>query len=175
MIYFLDQGRFFHRYIEIGNNEGEDMHTVQRIVVTVVIVLFYMTSVSFAEDIFLEEQDGMIYYCGDRNYPLWSMGNRVAAVADLSSAYIADENEKWRLIGFLSFPVLLNKNDYLKGAIALNEEIRECWFWQKMKTGDFFFYRDGRPGNKVEGEAFLRELSVYSMLLEAAELNAADF
>ena len=54
MIYFLDKGRFFHRYIEIGNNEGEDMHTVQRIVVTVVIILFYMTSVSFAEDIFVE-------------------------------------------------------------------------------------------------------------------------
>lgn len=148
------------------------MFAMQRVLVAVVVCLLYMMPVTFAEGKIFEEHDGIMYYCGDLNYPLWSMGNRVAAVADLSSAYIADENEKWRLIGFLSFPLVLDKNN-INGAVALEDEIRECWFWQKNKTGDFFFYRDGRAGNKVEGIAFERELSVYQMLLESAELHAA--
>ena len=150
------------------------MQAVQRLFVVGIVSLLCMTSVAFAGDVFFEEQDGIIYYCGNRDYPLWSMGNRVAAVADLSSAYIADENEKWRLIGFLSFPLLLNNSNFLNNAVALDDEIRECWLWQKKKTGEFFFYRDGRAGNKVEGTAFLRELSVYQMLLDAAELQTAD-
>ena len=151
------------------------MKIIRHLFAAVVVSFLCMTSVVYAEAVFFEEQDGIIYYCGDRSYPLWSMGNRVAAVADLSSAYIADENEKWRLIGFLSFPLLLNGNNSLNGAVALNEEVRECWFWQKKKTGEFFFYRDGRPGNKVEGTAFWRELSVYGMLLEAAELQTVNY
>lgn len=121
-----------------------------------------------------EERDGIAYYRGDPNFPVWSMGNRVGAVADLSSAYISDTNEKWRLIGFLSFPVVLRERAGLRAAIPLEDELRECWFWQKVKTGDFFFNRNGIPGNKVEGEAFWRELSVYQMLLEAAEINMAQ-
>lgn len=120
-----------------------------------------------------EERDGIAYYHGDPNFPVWSMGNRVGAVADLSSAYISDTNEKWRLIGFLSFPVVLRERAGLNAAIPLEDELRECWFWQKVKTGDFFFNRNGIPGNKVEGEAFWRELSVYQMILEAAEINMA--
>lgn len=160
---------------KFNRNEGDDMKIIRHLFAAVVVSFLCMTSVVYAEDVFFEEQDGIIYYCGDRSYPLWSMGNRVAAVADLSSAYIADENEKWRLIGFLSFPLLLNGNNSLNGAVALNEEVRECWFWQKKKTGEFFFYRDGRPGNKVEGTAFWRELSVYGMLLEAAELQTVNY
>ena len=125
------------------------------------------------EEKIFEERDGIAYFHGDPNFPVWSMGNRVGAVADLSSAYIADTNEKWRLIGFLSFPVVLRERAGLRAAIPLEEELRECWFWQKVKTGDFFFNRDGIPGNKVEGEAFWRELSAYQMLLEAAEINMA--
>ncbi|MBO4853082.1 MAG: hypothetical protein J5477_05590 [Schwartzia sp.] len=125
------------------------------------------------EEKIFEERDGIAYYHGDPNFPVWSMGNRVGAVADLSSAYISDTNEKWRLIGFLSFPVVLREKAGLRAAIPLEEELRECWFWQKVKTGDFFFNRDGIPGNKVEGEAFWRELSAYQMLLEAAEINMA--
>ncbi len=151
------------------------MYVVRRVFVLAVIGLLCMMSVAFAEEIFMEEKDGIIYYCGDVNYPFWSMGKRAAAVADLSSAYIADENGKWRLIGFLSFPVILDRYDRFKGAVALDEDIRECWFWQKMTTGDIFFYRDGRVGNKVEGEAFTQELNVYRMLLEEAELHTADF
>ena len=161
------------RFLRLKENESEGMYAMQRVFVGIVVSLFFMMSVAFAEKVVLEERDGIIYYCGDQNYPLWSMGTRVAAVADLSSAYIADENEKWRLIGFLSFPLVLNKNDYLNGAIALEEKIHECWFWQKNKTGEVFFYRDGRVGNKVEGMAFRRELCVYHMLLEAAELHAS--
>lgn len=133
----------------------------------------YLTPLASAEENLFVEQDGMIYYHGDTNYPIWSMGNRVGAVADLSSAYIADDNGKWRLIGFLSFPVVLRKNASLDDAIPLEDELRECWFWQKSKTGDIFFYKDGRAGNKVEGKAFERELSVYYLLLEAAESNMA--
>ena len=148
------------------------MLAVQRALVVVVVCLLYMMPIASAEVKNIEEHDGIMYFCGDPNYPLWSMGNKVAAVADLSSAYIADENEKWRLIGFLSFPLVLDKNN-LNVAVALEEEVRECWFWQKIKTGDIFFYRDGRAGSKVEGVAFERELSVYQMLLEAAEFHAA--
>ena len=127
-----------------------------------------------SEEQIFEEKDGILYSHGDLNYPAWSMGNRVGAVADLSSAYISDANEKWRLIGFLSFPVVLRARGGLTAAIPLEEEMRECWFWQKVKTGDFFFNRDGIPGNKVEGEAFWRELSAYQMLLESAEANLAQ-
>ena len=126
-----------------------------------------------SEETVFVENDGILYYHGDPNFPVWSMGNRVGAVADLSSAYISETNEKWRLVGFLSFPVVFRARGGLATAIPLEEEIRECWFWQKVKTGDFFFNRDGIPGNKVEGEAFWRELSAYQMLLEAAEANMA--
>ncbi len=142
-----------------------------RILALFCFVFLFTTPSVYAENQNFQEQDGIIYYAGDLNYPVWSMGNRVAAVADLSSAYIADENEKWRLIGFLSFPVVLNKTSNFEGAAVLEEDLRECFFWQKMRTGDVFFDRDGHPGNKVEGQAFSRELSVYHMLLEAAELN----
>ena len=137
------------------------------------LLLLAMTSNAFAEDKVFEEIDGIACYHGDPNYPVWSMGNRVGAVADLSSAYIVEESEKWRLIGFLSFPVVLHEQGGMEAAIPLEDEWRECWFWQKLKTGEFFFNRDGRAGNKVEGKSFALELAAYQMLLEAAEANAA--
>ena len=124
------------------------------------------------EEFFFAETDGISYYCGDPNYPVWSKGRRVAAVADLSSAYISEDDGKWRLISFLSFPVVLREKGGFSSALPLEEELRECWFWQKTKTGEIFFYREGRPGNKVEGAAFLLERIVYGMLLDAAERNA---
>ena len=141
--------------------------------VLLVMFLLTMTSSSFAEEKLFVEIDGVAYYHGDSNYLVWSMGNRVGAVADLSSAYIVEDNEKWRLIGFLSFPLVLRGQGEINEAIPLEEEWRECLFWQKLKTGEFFFYRDGRAGNKVEGKAFARELTAYQMLLEAAEANMA--
>ena len=136
-----------------------------------VMLLLIMTSTAFAEENVFIEIDDVAYYHGDPNYPVWSRGKRVGAVADLSSAYIVEEDEKWRLLGFLSFPVVLREQGGIKEAIPLEEEWRECWFWQKIKTGEFFFYRDGRAGNKVEGKAFECELRVYQMLLDAAETN----
>ena len=134
-----------------------------------------MTSAASAEEkekIFVE-QDGVIYYHGNHNFPVWSLGNRVGAVADLSSAYISDDNGKWKLICFSSFPIVVRKNGNINEAVPLEDEWRECRFWQKIRTGEFFFFRDGRVGNKVEGKAFARELSVYKMLLESAENNMA--
>ena len=139
--------------------------------VFLLMLLLAATSTSFAEENVFEEKDGVTYYHGDANYPIWSMGNRVGAVADLSSAYIVEEDEKWRLIGFLSFPLVLRGQGGMEAAIPLEDEWRECWFWQKVKTGEFFFYRDGRAGNKVEGKSFTRELIVYQILFEAAEAN----
>lgn len=133
---------------------------------------FVLASTVFAEEKVFEEKEGVAYYHGDPNYPVWSMGNRVGAVADLSSAYIVDENDKWRVFGFLSFPFVLQEHGGMEAAIPLEEELRECWFWQKVKTGEFFFNRDGRAGNKVEGKAFSRELAAYQMIMEAAEANA---
>ena len=141
--------------------------------VFLLLLLLSMTSTSFAEENVFEEKDGMAYYHGDPNYPVWSMGNRVGAVADLSSAYIVEENEKWRLIGFMSFPIVLHEPGGMDAAIPLEDEWRECWFWQKIKTEEFFFNRDGHAGNKVEGKAFERELNAYRMLLDAAEANMA--
>ena len=126
-----------------------------------------------AEEIIFVEQDGVVYYHGNRNYPVWSMGKRVGAVADLSSAYILDDNGKWKLIGFLSFPIVVRQSGSINTAVPLEEEWRECCFWQKVKTGEFFFFRDGIVGNKVEGKAFARELSVYKLLSESAEYNMA--
>ena len=139
--------------------------------ICLLMLLLIMTSTTFAEDKDFVDIDGVTYYHGDSGFPVWSMGNRVGAVADLSSAYIVEEDEKWRLIGFLSFPVVLREQGGTEGAIPLEEEWRECWFWQKLKTGEFFFNRDGRAGNKVEGQAFWRELTAYQMLLDAAEAN----
>ena len=139
--------------------------------ILIVMFLLIMTLTAFAEESEFIEIDGVAYYHGDPNYPVWSMGKRVGAVADLSSAYIVEEDEKWRLLGFLSFPVVMREKGGIKEAIPLEEEWRECWFWQKLKTGEFFFYRDGRAGNKVEGNAFAYELTVYQMLLDAAEEN----
>ena len=131
--------------------------------ICLLMLLLIMTSTTFAEEKDFVDIDGITYYHGDPGFPVWSMGNRVGAVADLSSAYIVEEDEKWRLIGFLSFPVVLREQGETEGAIP--------WFWQKLKTGEFFFNRDGRAGNKVEGQAFLRELTAYQMLLDAAEAN----
>lgn len=141
--------------------------------VVLFIFLLAMTATSFAEEKVFEEKDGVTYYHGDTNYPVWSVGNRVGAVADLSSAYIVEEDEKWRLIGFLSFPIVLHGQGGIEAAILFEDEWRECWFWQKVKTGEFFFNRDGRAGNKVEGKSFACELTAYQMLLDAAEANAA--
>ena len=141
--------------------------------VLLVILLLMMTSTTFAEEQLFTEMDGVTYYHGDPNYPVWSMGNRVGAVADLSSAYIVEENEKWRLIAFLSFPLVFHGSGEINAAIPLEEEWRECWFWQKLRTGEFFFNRDGRASNKVEGKSFMREWTAYRMLLEAAEKNMA--
>ncbi len=139
--------------------------------VCMMMLLLILTSTTFAEDKVFVEMDDIAYYHGDPNYPVWSKGKRVGAVADLSSAYIVEEDEKWRLLGFLSFPVVLSGQGGITEAIPLEEEWRECWFWQKLKTGEFFFNRDGRAGNKVEGNAFAYELTVYQMLLDAAEEN----
>lgn len=144
---------------------------MRRVIWFVLFCWLFMENTAFSEEKMFEEKDGIAYYHGDPNYPVWSMGNRVGAVADLSSAYIVEENEKWRLIGFLSFPVVLQGQGEIENAVSLEDEWRECWFWQKLKTGEFFFNRDGYPGNKVEGNAFVHELAAYQMLLDAAELN----
>lgn len=144
---------------------------MRQIVLVTLFCLLSVTNTAFVQEKVFEEKDGITYYHGDLNYPVWSMGNRVGAVADLSSAYIVEENEKWRLIGFLSFPVVLRGRGENGEAIPLEEEWRECWFWQKLKTGEYFFNRDGYPGNKVEGNAFVHELAAYQMLLDAAQIN----
>lgn len=121
-----------------------------------------------------ETVDGVTYYHGDPNFPVWSEGNRVGAVADLSSAYISDANERWRLVGFLSFPVVLRGKSGFRDVIPLEEEARECFVWQKVRDGSFFFNRDGRPFRKVEGSAFAREARVYPMIFEAAVANMGE-
>lgn len=144
---------------------------MRKIILLTMFCLLFTTTTAFSEGNTFQEKDGIIFYQGDPNYPVWSMGNRVGAVADLSSAYIVEENEKWKLIGFLSFPVVLRGRGETEDAIPLEDELRECWFWQKLKTGEFFFNRDGYPGNKVEGKAFIHEFVAYQMLLDAAEIN----
>ncbi len=155
--------------MNIGSEKDGDC--MKRLLALVFASLLCMSPVTFADASDFVENDGMIYYHGDFNYPIWSMGKRVGAVADLSSAYISDDDGKWRLVGFLSFPVVFRTKGGFQEAIPLEDELRECFFWQKVKTGDFFFYKDGRPGNKVEGQAFVRELTAYRMLMEAAETN----
>ena len=62
----------------------------------------------------------------------------------------------------------------VKDVVVLQKIVNESYSPLRdlhIEEGEFFFNRDGYPGNKVEGNAFVHELAAYQMLLDAAEFN----
>ena len=102
-------------------------------IVMAVITILLMSNVVFAMP--QRASDGIVYWNGDRNYPIWDAGNHGGSCIDVSSAVMKVNSKSECLIAVLDYSVNFDTDSMAsKGVVQFRED---------KKTGQIFFYVEG--------------------------------
>ena len=82
--------------------------------------------------------DGVEYYNGDTNYPIWDAGTGAFSVADLSSAVITNESDDRYAFAVISFSVSYQNGMYQKYDPPIVSSGETRYFQYDKNTGAFY-------------------------------------
>lgn len=113
----------------------------------------------------LEKIDGINFWNGDRNYPLYNTGNKIGSALDLSSAYILSDDENELVIAVSDVAI-----NYTENRIVA---VSPLTFKENKKTGMAYCYHENSGKSRsVERNGPSDWLNdVYYYLKTALELN----
>lgn len=128
------------------------------LVITAVCVSVYSFAVnpSTASASLIEKIDGIPYYNGDTNYPIWDGGANAFSVADLSSAVVVQETDSVCNVAFIGFLVTFQRSAKEPYTPPLVGESETRYFRVNKQTGDIYvkngpsrWYRVSAPVSKA--------------------------
>ena len=104
-----------------------------RKIILTIIALLLISSVALAMP--QRAEDGIVYWNGDRNYPIWDAGNHGGSCIDLSSAVMKVDSRNECLIAVLDYSVNFDNDSMApKGVVQFKED---------KKTGQLYFLVEG--------------------------------